>query len=64
MYSMICKNILIVRVMFGNFDKIGRAADILLNVNMSLCQHHIFSRQKPVLQDFQPKFGAFVRIFT
>jgi hypothetical protein len=30
---------------------------ILLNVNI------IFSRQSPVLPDFQPKFGAFVRIF-
>jgi hypothetical protein len=61
--------------MFGNFAKIGRAAGaspiwqisiismtkldsyVLLNVNI------IFSRQSPVLSDFQPKFGAFVRIF-
>jgi hypothetical protein len=56
--------------MFGNFAKIGRAAGasltclllawqnwILLNVNF------IFSRQSAVLQDFQPKFGAFVRTF-
>jgi hypothetical protein len=30
---------------------------IILNVNI------IFSRQSPVLPHFQPKFGAFVRIF-
>ena len=30
---------------------------VLLNVNI------IFSRQSPVLPDFQPKFGAFVCIF-
>jgi hypothetical protein len=30
---------------------------VLLNVNI------IFSRQSPVLLNFQPKFGAFVRIF-
>ena len=41
----------------ANFQT-SRAYDkILASVNI------IFSRQSPVLPDFQPKFGTFVRIF-
>ena len=35
----------------------------MTKLDTSQCQHHIFSRQRPVLLDFQPKFGALVRIF-
>jgi hypothetical protein len=54
--------------MFGNFAKFGRAAGA--SPIWQISKHHeknwilhIFSRQSPVLPDFQPKFGAFVRIF-
>jgi hypothetical protein len=53
--------------MFGNFAKIGRAAGASLLLAYGKIGYFsvniIFSRQSPVLPDFQPKFGTFVRIF-